>query len=78
LIASQPGKGLPREELPSITGQPPSLSDLPRGCRFHPRCDYVEAACREAVPDLEQAAAGHQTACRRWRELADRKILGAI
>jgi peptide/nickel transport system ATP-binding protein len=78
LIASQPGKGLPREELPSITGQPPSLSDLPRGCRFHPRCDYVEAACREAVPDLEQAAAGHQTACRRWRALADRKILGAV
>ena len=78
LIASQPGKGLPREELPSITGQPPSLSDLPRGCRFHPRCDYVEAACREAVPDLEQAAAGHQTACRRWRALAGQKILGAV
>ena len=32
--------------LPSIPGQPPSLADLPSGCRFHPRCAYAERACR--------------------------------
>jgi oligopeptide/dipeptide ABC transporter ATP-binding protein len=77
LIASQPGKGIPREELPSISGQPPSLSNLPQGCRFHPRCDYSEAECRAAVPALEQVAGNHQTACRRWSELVKQKILGA-
>ncbi|UCF90293.1 MAG: ABC transporter ATP-binding protein [Desulfobacterales bacterium] len=77
LIASQPGKGKPREELPSIFGQQPSLSDLPEGCRFHPRCDYSEAQCRAAVPPLEEVDVNHQTACRRWRELAKQKILGA-
>jgi len=77
LIASQPGKGKPREELPSISGQPPSLTDLPQGCRFHPRCDYSEMECRAAVPVLEQVDGTHQTACRRWRELVKQKILGA-
>jgi peptide/nickel transport system ATP-binding protein len=77
LIASQPGKGKPQEELPSISGQPPSLSDLPQGCRFHPRCDYAEAKCRAAVPSLESVDINHQTACRRWRELVKQNILGA-
>jgi peptide/nickel transport system ATP-binding protein len=77
LIASQPGKGKPREELPSISGQPPSLSDLPKGCRFHPRCDYSEAECWAAVPALRQVDINHQTACCRWKELAKQKILGA-
>jgi peptide/nickel transport system ATP-binding protein len=77
LIASQPGKGKPQEELPSISGQPPSLSDLPEGCRFHPRCDYAEAKCRAAVPSLESVDINHQTACRRWRELVKQNILGA-
>ena len=78
LIASQPGKGKPQEELPSISGQPPSLSDLPEGCRFHPRCDYAETECRTAVPTLEQVDGKHQTACRRWGELVKQKILGAV
>ncbi len=77
LIASQPGKAKPLEQLPSIAGQPPSLSNYPAGCRFHPRCEYSEAACQAAVPVLEQVNHSHQTACRRWRDLVRRKVLGA-
>ncbi len=77
LIASQPGKAKPREQLPSISGQPPSLSSFPDGCRFHPRCEYAEAACQTQVPVLEKVNQGHQTACRRWRDLVQQKILGA-
>ena len=77
LIASQPGKAKPREQLPSISGQPPSLSSFPDGCRFHPRCEYAEAACQTQVPVLEKVDPGHQTACRRWRDLVQQKILGA-
>ena len=76
LIASQPGTAKPREQLPSISGQPPSLSSFPAGCRFHPRCEYSEAACQTEVPDLEQVNPGHQTACRRWQDLVQQKIPG--
>jgi len=40
LINSLPrfGDTTTRESAP---GSPPSLSDLPSGCPFHPRCPYV-------------------------------------
>jgi len=77
LIASQPGKTQPREQLPSISGQPPALASFPEGCRFHPRCEFCEPACRAAVPPLELVDRDHYTACRRWRSLVQQKILGA-
>ena len=70
LIRSQPGAGAPQAELPSIPGQPPSLADLPRGCRFHPRCGYVVTRCREVRPPLADAGKGRRSACLRWQELA--------
>ena len=70
LIRSQPGAGAPLAELPSIPGQPPSLADLPRGCRFHPRCAYVVPRCREIRPPLADAGKGRRSACLRWQELA--------
>ena len=30
----------------SVPGSPPSLTDLPGGCPFHPRCPYVMEICR--------------------------------
>jgi peptide/nickel transport system ATP-binding protein len=77
LIASQPGKTQPRQQLPSISGQPPALASFPEGCRFHPRCEFSEAECQAAVPALEQADRDHYTACRRWHSLVQQKVLGA-
>jgi peptide/nickel transport system ATP-binding protein len=71
LISSQPGATAPGHELASISGQPPSLSDLPQGCRFHPRCSFAEPACRQARPPLVEAAPARCTACRRWQILRD-------
>jgi peptide/nickel transport system ATP-binding protein len=71
LIGSQPGAGAPQTPLPSIPGQPPSLADLPTGCRFHPRCAYAERACQIEQPPLVEPVPGHATACRRWRVLRD-------
>ena len=71
LIGSQPGAAPPRAPLPSIPGQPPSLADLPSGCRFHPRCAYAERACRTERPPLVEPDPGHASACRRWRILWD-------
>jgi oligopeptide/dipeptide ABC transporter ATP-binding protein len=57
---------LPRpggDRLTPIFGQPPSLVNLPRGCRFADRCPLVEPRCREAVPLLEEKATNHFARC---------------
>ncbi|HEY2494528.1 MAG TPA: ABC transporter ATP-binding protein [Paenibacillus sp.] len=38
--------------LYSIEGSIPSLSDLPTGCRFHPRCSYAADRCAKDSPPL--------------------------
>jgi peptide/nickel transport system ATP-binding protein len=55
--------------LVPIDGQPPSMTALPGGCPFTPRCPMMEDACREAEPALADVAVGHATACRRSDEL---------
>ncbi len=37
-----------------ITGQPPSLIDLPRGCRFAARCPFRFEKCEEEPPTFQQ------------------------
>ncbi len=47
--------------LPSIPGSPPSLTNLPAGCAFSPRCRFRFAKCAER-PALEGEGA-HEAAC---------------
>ena len=70
LIRSQPEAAPPGRPLPSIEGQPPSLAALPEGCRFHPRCVYVEPTCRTADVPLVVVGEDRSSACRRWEQLA--------
>ena len=65
LIASVPKMEGSIGRLPTIEGQPPSLMDLPQGCRFAARCAYVEARCRETYPATREMAPEHSGAC--WR-----------
>jgi peptide/nickel transport system ATP-binding protein len=53
------------ERLTQIPGQPPSLLNPPRGCRFHPRCPYVMQVCKATEPRLvpTQRDAEHLQAC---------------
>ena len=50
LLASAPK--LDGSSPEAITGEPPSLIDLPRGCRFEPRCPHAMPKCREKEPAL--------------------------
>lgn len=49
--------------LVSIEGQPPHLTSLPKGCKFHPRCPFAEAECLQQEPVLEKRGEDHYAAC---------------
>jgi oligopeptide/dipeptide ABC transporter ATP-binding protein len=53
------------DRLIPISGQPPSLLNLPTGCSFHPRCPYVMDVCATDRPELLPAGSdpGHVSAC---------------
>ncbi|HET9565884.1 MAG TPA: ABC transporter ATP-binding protein [Mycobacterium sp.] len=52
------------EKLATIGGRPPSPSDLPSGCAFHPRCRYARDICRTEAPALLTPPNGtHPSAC---------------
>jgi oligopeptide/dipeptide ABC transporter ATP-binding protein len=44
-------------------GDVPSPVHTPTGCRYHPRCPYAEAICREQEPQLREVGTGHFAAC---------------
>ena len=55
-----------RGQLRSISGSPPSLIDVPAGCRFAPRCRFVTDECLSWQTELV-AAGEHDHAARCWR-----------
>ena len=64
LLASVPRLDSPRKETPRvIKGLPPNLAQLPKGCPFSPRCDYVMDRCREERPALEEVGVDHSRSC---------------
>lgn len=46
-----------------LSGEAPSATDIPSGCRFHPRCPIAVDACSQTDPDLEPVGSGHLAAC---------------
>jgi oligopeptide transport system ATP-binding protein len=46
-----------------LAGDVPSPLNPPPGCRFHTRCPYAVAACREFVPALAEIKPAHFAAC---------------
>jgi peptide/nickel transport system ATP-binding protein len=65
LLNSLPAYGGERQRLQPIFGQPPSLINLPPGCKFHPRCPYAMDRCRVEEPELSpvQTRMDHLSAC---------------
>jgi peptide/nickel transport system ATP-binding protein len=73
LMASIPGvpaSGAETEtRLVEIPGMVPSLTNLPKGCAFAPRCTLAIARCREEYPPLQDWGENHLAACWRAGEL---------
>ncbi len=47
----------------AIRGLPPSLTRIPPGCPFHPRCPMAVDRCAEEVPPLQVLPSGRTSAC---------------
>jgi oligopeptide/dipeptide ABC transporter ATP-binding protein len=63
LINSVPRLDRKDDRLYSIEGQPPSLMNLPPGCRFFPRCSSAKAICQEQEPTQVEISNDHYVAC---------------
>jgi peptide/nickel transport system ATP-binding protein len=46
-----------------IPGGPPAPGSPPDGCRFHPRCPYVQERCMAEDPPLRDVVPGQSSAC---------------
>jgi peptide/nickel transport system ATP-binding protein len=62
LIGSVPSRNRRGAPLAQIPGMPPSLSNLPAGCAFRPRCERASERCR-TEPDESTADNGRRFRC---------------
>jgi len=64
LMVSIPRLDTPaNERLDAIPGAVPHPLDLPKGCKFAPRCKYCTQKCMEEEPELTEVAPGQQVRC---------------
>jgi oligopeptide/dipeptide ABC transporter ATP-binding protein len=62
LLAAFPNLENPKA-LESIPGYPPQLDDLPKGCRFAPRCKQAFERCQYELPKLYQVNPWQHSSC---------------
>jgi len=70
LLGSIPLLNESRDRLHTIPGAVPDLTELPPGCRFHPRCDVAKDICKESDPPFVDLDGGHWACC--WKALGYR------
>lgn len=46
-----------------LEGDPPSPSDPPQGCRFHPRCPIRKQICSQVEPEWREISPDHWVSC---------------
>ncbi|HEY9075719.1 MAG TPA: oligopeptide/dipeptide ABC transporter ATP-binding protein [Anaerolineaceae bacterium] len=53
-----------------LQGEVPSPANPPKGCIFHPRCNYAKPECSQTEPVLTEADPGHFVSCHFASKLA--------
>ena len=63
LLTSTPHVEERSRRLNPITGSPPNIEHLPRGCTFHPRCAFRFEQCFAQIPQLREFEPGRSKSC---------------
>ena len=69
LVSSIPSFEHRKERFNAIEGNAPLFSDLPKGCKFHPRCKFRIDRCLKEEPQLEETLGRGASRCIRTKEL---------
>ena len=68
LFNALPDIGVRRSELTPIKGLMPDPTNLPSGCPFHPRCDYVMDVCSQSLPENKWLSDTHCVECHLYKD----------
>jgi peptide/nickel transport system ATP-binding protein len=63
LFNSIPDLDVESDRLETIKGMMPDPSNLPKGCKFHPRCLYKSDECETVNPEVAEVSLGHKVKC---------------
>jgi peptide/nickel transport system ATP-binding protein len=63
LLKSIPKLKERKKRLYAIPGQVPTPRNMPAGCRFAPRCEFVMDRCRKETPELTETDKNHYSRC---------------
>ena len=67
LFEASPSIDEKTDRLKAIPGLMPDPADLPKGCKFAPRCPYSTEECRADIPPYRQVEPGHFVRCNRCK-----------
>ena len=68
LLSAIPGRADTEDRI-VLEGDVPDPSNVPSGCRFHPRCPHkIGDVCEAEVPEVHEAGDGHGIQCHLLRE----------
>ncbi|GGI12194.1 ABC transporter ATP-binding protein [Gottfriedia solisilvae] len=65
LLRSMPSVEKRTGKLYAIDGVVPNPLNLPKGCRFAPRCEYATALCHEEMPEIQSISDDEVVRC--WK-----------
>jgi oligopeptide/dipeptide ABC transporter ATP-binding protein len=51
-----------------LSGEVPDPIEVPKGCRFHPRCPIAKERCKMEEPEIRDVGGEHWVACHFWQE----------
>ncbi|GAE26746.1 oligopeptide transport ATP-binding protein OppD [Halalkalibacter wakoensis JCM 9140] len=68
LLNSMPSLTDEKDRLEAIPGAVPLPEEMPKGCRFAPRCSEVMDACLESAPEKRMLSSSHYCSCWLYEE----------
>lgn len=74
LLKSIPQIEGPRDEkLYVIEGKVPTLTQIPKGCRFAPRCEFATEICKDKMPQLESYKNDLKVRCWHFKDIQEKR-----